>query len=62
MIILERDELEWLNEIRNNHMAIKLLFRMYDSNRIEAKDFIEKLRKDFEETNHLLCNLSNRKI
>ncbi len=60
MLILEREELEWLNELRNGHMAIRLLFRMYDSQRIEAKDFIERLRKDFDETGKILLELSKR--
>lgn len=60
MLILERDEIEWLNELRNHHLAVKLLFRMYDGERIEAKDFVEKFRIDFEETNKILIALSKR--
>ncbi len=60
MVILERDEMEWLNELRNAHFATKILFRMYDDKRIKPEEFVEHFRKDFEATSKILATLSGR--
>lgn len=60
MIVLERDEIEWLNQLRNKHMCSRYLFRVYDEKKIDAEEFIKRFRVTFEETGILLSDLEKR--
>ena len=60
MFIIERDEMEWVNQLRNKHMCSRYLLRIFDEGKINAEEFVKQFRVTFEETNSLLVDLAKR--
>ncbi len=60
LLILTKREMDWLAELRNHHLAEREGFRLYERGGLTTKGLIEKLRRNFDETEKILCKLGER--
>ncbi len=57
-VILEKIELDWLGELRNQHMCSRYLLRAYDAGNISAEEFVKRFRITFAESDTVLADLA----
>ncbi len=61
-IILEKEELEWIAQIRNCVQGVRALYGLYSKKKIGDKDLIERVKKDFESMDDALMELGKRGV
>ncbi len=61
-MVLDREELEWIAELRNRHMGDRAAFLQYEKKAINERQLILKLTQTFKETDRILIKLGKRGI
>jgi len=62
MIILERDELEWIEEIRRGFCGMRALYGLYKRGKMEKDRLIASVEKDLSEIDVAMNRLKERGI
>jgi len=62
MVVLERDELAWIEEIRRGFMGLRAMYDLYKREKITPERLIEALGKDLSEIDVAITRLKERGI
>ena len=62
MIVLEKDELEWIEEVRRGFMGLRAMYSLYERGKINSERLIKAMEKDLSEVNVAITKLKERGI